>query len=53
MNHGLFSNDNVIDTERRLRQLKDRIERLERGGSDASEALIELQTLLSDLSRAA
>ena len=53
MNHGLFSNDNVIDTERRIRQLKDRIERLERGGSDANEALVELQTLLSDLSRAA
>ena len=41
MNHGLFSNDNVIDTERRIRQLKDGIERLERGGSDASEVLVE------------
>ena len=40
MNHGLFSNDNVIDTGRRI-QLKDRIERLERGGSDASEVLVE------------
>ena len=53
MDHGIFSNDNVIDTERRIRQLKDRIERLERGGYDTGEALIELKTLLSNLSRAA
>ena len=53
MDQGIFLNDNTIDTERRIRQRRDRIERLERGGYDASQALIELQSLLSDLSRAA
>ena len=53
MDRGIFLNDNTIDTERRIRQLKDRIERLERGGYDASQALVELRALLSELSRAA
>lgn len=53
MDHGIFLNDNTIDTERRIRQMKDRIERLERGGYDSSQSLVELQALLSELSRAA
>lgn len=53
MDRDIFSNDNVFDIERRIRQLQDQVERLERGGCDARQALAELQALQSRLSRAA
>lgn len=53
MDHEIFSNDNAIDIERRIRQLKSRIERLARGGQDTGDLLAELQLLQADPSRAA
>lgn len=53
MNLTDLSNDNVLDDQRRVRKLLDRIERLQRAGLDASELEAELRALQDDLSQAA